>query len=95
MEKSFTKEDLKELAAGNPVEGLEVVSDTLTGRTRWSVIYTLVFRDLTDNKYYQINYSTGATELQDERPFDNDQNTIQCHRVQPMQELVTVYKSIK
>ena len=36
---------------------------------RWSVHYKQVFKHISTNKYYMIEWSVGATEIQDLKPF--------------------------
>lgn len=47
-----------------------VVSDTITDIGRWNIEHELIFLDPADNKYYRTSYREGATELQDERPWE-------------------------
>lgn len=47
-----------------------VVSDTITDIGRWNIEHELIFLDPADNKYYRASYREGATELQDERPWE-------------------------
>lgn len=47
-----------------------VVSDTITDTGRWNIEHELIFLDPADNKYYRTSYREGATELQDERPWE-------------------------
>lgn len=49
-----------------------VVSDTITDTGRWNIEHELIFLDPADNKYYRTSYREGATELQDERPWEYD-----------------------
>jgi len=46
------------------------------------------------DKFYMTSYSEGSTECQDERPFEYDEDEINCIEVIPVQELVTVYKPV-
>ena len=66
-------------------EGREVVFDdhadwaTVPGtrraveHTRWSVIYEAVFYHKPTDKHYSLSWGVGATESQDERPFEYDE----------------------
>ena len=47
-------------------------TEETTGHSRWSIYSTAIFRHCPTNKYYRFNWSTGATEMQDERPFEYD-----------------------
>lgn len=74
-------------------EGYVVVSNKLIDTNRWSKIYELVIQDKTTNKYYMDTYYRGATEYQDERPFDN----IDPDFYEVVQETVSqvIYKRVK
>ena len=66
----FKKEDLHELASyKGKVDGFEVVQNELIDNSRWSLLYDLVFK-APDGKFYLAGYSRGATESQDESPFE-------------------------
>jgi hypothetical protein len=41
-----------------------------TDHGRWSVGYTGVFQHTPTRKHYRLNWSRGATECQDESPFE-------------------------
>jgi hypothetical protein len=71
---------------GNPDEGVEIISDEITSRTRWSVIHTLMVR--IKGTVYEAYYSSGATECQDERPWEYS-DTI------GFTEMVEVEKTVK
>jgi hypothetical protein len=82
----FSKEFLQEF------EG-ETISDELYEKTRWSVCYERIFKH--DDKFYRTFYSVGATESQDEHPYEYDDEQIECEEVFPTQVITTVYKSKK
>ena len=65
--KKFSKEILKELIYGN-VDNYELVANNLIGNSRWSLDYDLIFKH--EEKYWRVTYSRGATECQDEQPFE-------------------------
>jgi len=87
----FKREDLQDLLWGE-AEYLEIVEDTIVETTRWSVVSNLIFRY--NGKFYQTLYSTGATEQQDERPFENDPNMIECQEVKPKEVRRIEYVSV-
>ena len=91
---SFTKEDLQSLVGGEECEGLEVVVDRIIYTSRWSVNYELVFKAKASGKFYTVHYSRGATEQQDERPFEYDGDAIACVEVRPVEKVVIQYEPI-
>lgn len=91
---SFKKEDLQGLVDGSAAGGLEKISDTITGKSRWTVNYALVFRNTANGRFYEVGYSVGATESQDEGPFEYEPDLIPCHEVRPVEKVVTVYERV-
>ena len=68
----LSAEDARELVYGGDftAEGLTVESDQLIDTSRWSEIHELVIRDR-DGNLWMTGYTTGLTEMQDERPFED------------------------
>jgi hypothetical protein len=79
----FTKEFLQEM------EG-ETVEDRIIGVGRWSIHHARVFKH--EGKFYATNYSVGATENQEEAPYEYSPDEIECEEVFPYERTVTVYK---
>lgn len=55
------------------------VIDKIVDTSRWSVIHEIVFKD--NGKFYQTTYSEGATECQDERPWEYA-DEVNCYEVE-------------
>ena len=55
------------------------ISDKIIDNSRWSVYHKIVFED--NGKFYSAMYSEGATELQDERPWEY-QDEVECIEVE-------------
>lgn len=89
----FKKEDLLDLIWDDKPEGFERVLNTLTGHSRWSIKYSLVFKY--DNKYYVLEYSKGATEHQDESPLQYEPDEIECQEVWPKLIQSVIYTTEK
>lgn len=53
-------------------DGVEVISDDISDTSRWSEHHTLIFRAPDDGKVYEVWYSKGLTEYQDESPWEYD-----------------------
>ena len=79
----FSKEFLQD-------EGGETVSNKIIGRNRWSLRYERVFSH--EGHYYLTRYNSGATESQDERPYEHEDDEIECVEVFPAEKTVTVYE---
>jgi hypothetical protein len=48
----------------------EVIYDRVIDNSRWSVHHEIVVKRLSDGKFFKSFYSRGATESQDEQPYD-------------------------
>ena len=46
------------------------VKERITGKTRWHLLMSGVFKHLDSGRYYRIDWSTGATEMQEGDPFE-------------------------
>lgn len=68
----ITAEDARDLVWGDGPEGLEIVQDEIVETTRWSTIHGIVVKRLSDGKFFGAGYSVGATEMQDESPWETD-----------------------
>lgn len=85
----FKKETLQDLV-GDAVDGYEIIYDKIDGNSRWSIIHEMVFKF--DGKFYMTSYSVGATECQDESPYEFDDDEIECKEVFQKQKTITVYE---
>lgn len=75
--KVFNKEYLtKEL--GLPYD-CKLIEDDIIDTTRWSIVHEIVFED--NGKFYMTTYSEGATEYQDERPWEYE-DEVKCTEVE-------------
>jgi hypothetical protein len=71
----------------------EVVEERLTGTSRWSIHYSVVFKFM--DKFYLANFRRGATEQQDEQPYEYDKAEIEVPEVRQVEVLVKKYEVIK
>lgn len=91
----FSTEYLQELIYSKTVGNLDKIQDTITGNGRWSIYHYLVFRNREDNTYYGVNYQVGATEYQDEQPFEHEDDYVECEQVFPEKVTTIVYNKKK
>lgn len=61
------------------------IEQTLVDSTRWSLVYEIIFEY--EGKFWKTSYSTGATEMRPESPWEYE-NEIEC--VEVTQKPVTV-----
>ena len=71
-----------------PYSALE---DNIIDTTRWSEIHEIVFK--LDDKFYQTSYSKGSTEMQDEGPWD-DEDEVECTEVHQVDKVVKVWEPV-
>lgn len=76
---------------GNKEEGIKILSDKQTGNSRWSIHHELTVK--IQDKVYQTTYSTGATEYQDERPWQ-DEKEVTFIEVRPVEKMITVWEKV-
>ena len=69
----------------------KTVYDRLTETGRWNIHHERVFKH--DDRYYRTHYSLGATEYQEERPYEDAGDEIECTEVFPCERVVTVYET--
>ena len=84
----FAKQFLIDTVNGE--NDIEVIKDEIYDTSRWSVNYELIFKF--EEKFYQVDYSRGSTEYQDETPFENEGDYIDCVEVVPVEKTVVVYE---
>lgn len=63
------------------------ISDEIVGTSRWSVQHEVIFK-WKDGKNYKTHYSVGATEQQDESPWEYE-TEVNCVEVEQQQVTVT------
>lgn len=67
---NLTPKQAREIIFDDAPEEFEVIENKITGVTRWSVLYRIVIRRLSDGKFFADTYSRAATEYQDEKPYE-------------------------
>lgn len=72
-------------------EGI-LIEDNIIENDRWSILHEIIFKY--NDKFYKTCYSIGATEMQDEKPWEYD-NEIECTEVRQVEKLVKVWESCK
>lgn len=67
----------------------KIVRNELVDNTRWNLVYGLVVEK--DGKFFRTEYQTGATESQDNSPFDY-MDEVEFEEVFPVEKTITVYQ---
>ncbi len=79
---NLTVEEARDLVYGDH-PGFKEIENEIVDQTRWSIVHLCTVQRLSDGKFFQDSYSTGATEQQYERPFENDEpNFTEVFRVE-------------
>jgi hypothetical protein len=77
----------------------QVVENQISHTSRWSIHYDCTIKDKTTHKYYDASYKEGATESQDESPFEYDEpdsdGNLTLSEVEPYEVIVTRYRKVK
>lgn len=74
-----------EILWGNSIE------DTIIDNSRWSIHHKVIFEY--EGKTYQAFYSVGATESQDESPWEYVKE-VECTEVHQVEKLVKVWEAV-
>jgi hypothetical protein len=90
--KKFKKEDLQNLVWEDITEGFEVIRDTIEENTRWAILHSMIFKY--EDKYYETSYRVGATEQQDERPYEWEDDEIDCYEKVQAEKTVVIYNPV-
>lgn len=88
----FDKEILQELVYGD-FDGYKVIEHKMIDHSRWSLIYKMIFQF--EDKFYRTTYQCGATEQQDESPYEYEDDMIECTEVIPVEKTIIVYETKK
>jgi hypothetical protein len=90
---NFPKDDLLELldySKGEGFCGYEMISDKILENTRWSIVHQIIFKH--GEQFWRTTYRVGATEYQDERPWEHDGDQVSCTEVVPVEKTIIVYE---
>jgi hypothetical protein len=90
--KTFPKQYLMDVLNGD-VEGCSIEYDEIVDHGRWTLHHEMIFKDV-DGLFYETNYDIGATEYQDERPFENADDLVKCVQVHQVPETTMVWKAV-
>lgn len=88
----FLKQNLLSILDGDESLG-KVIENEHVGRSRWTIQYELIFEK--DGKFYSTVYSVGATESQDESPWEYDGDEIECTEVCKVTKTIEVWEPVE
>ena len=67
------------------------IEDILKGNSRWTLRRRAIVEH--EGKFYEVMYSQGATEMQDEDPWEY-QDEIECQEVQKVSKTIEVWEPV-
>lgn len=87
----FSRKDAVDIVRGSRKDEFKIVSNDIYDTDRWSLRYVIVIERLSDGKFFKSFYQVGATELQDEGPYEYDNEAI-FQQVFPVEKTIIVYE---
>jgi hypothetical protein len=69
---------------------IEIGEEEITGKSRWSTFYSQVYKDKRDNSFWELSWSRGSTEQQ-----DNGVEDISFQRMMPKEVTFVQYVPYK
>lgn len=79
-------------SGGSAEHAVEVLEDTIVDTSRWSTEHLLTVR--IKDRFYQTRYRVGATECQEEYPWD-DQESVEFKEVVRREKMVQVWVPVE
>ncbi len=92
MKTTLPKETLIDILWGDHETG-KIIEDTILENDRWSILHEIVFS--LNGTHYTTTYRVGATEQQDESPWEYDPEDIACVEVHQVEKIVKVWKPVE
>ena len=88
----LSKEDAQSIVYDDHEEWSKVESE-IVDTSRWSIMYEGVFLHIPSDKHYSLSWSVGATEQQDEHPFEYE-DEVEATEVVQVEKIVKVWKAV-
>ena len=85
----FDKQELQEVLYGDS-DVVKLISNKYIESTRWSKINELIFEF--EGRLYSVTYSYGATEQQEEMPFQYEDDFVECVEVEAVEKIIVDYR---
>ena len=87
----LSREEAQDIVWGDHKDWEEIETE-IVDTSRWSVHHEGIFKHISSGKFYSLSWSTGATEMQDEAPFEyTDPEPIEVHQVE---KVVKVWEAV-
>lgn len=85
----LSKKDARNLISED-LPGYKVIQDRIVDHGRWTVSHEVVVQRESDGKFFKGGYRRGATESQDEMPFEYDEPDFA--EVEKKEKIIYVYE---
>lgn len=86
---TLTKSQAQEIISRDDLN-FEVIKKEIASKSRWSIEYEIIVKRKSDGKYFRDFYQIGATEHQEESPYDNSDPDFE--EVFPVERMVIDYE---
>lgn len=86
---NFTKQRARTLLYGAD-KAYRIIRDEIVDTSRWSIIHHIVIQRVEDGRFFADSYSVGATESQDESPWEYTEPAFT--EVFPVEKVVIEYR---
>jgi hypothetical protein len=86
----FSPRDGENIVRGRNKE-FELISEHIYDTGRWSIKYITIVKRVSDGKFFKSLYQVGATEYQDEGPYEYDSKAV-FTEVFPVEKTVILYE---
>ena len=80
----LTGEEARRVVWGDHEDWGYAIRELTDGNNRWSIFKSGIFEHKPTGKFYEFAWSVGATEMQDEQPFEFEKEVIpvEVHEVE-------------
>jgi len=85
----LTEAEGREIVYGDTFD-YDIIKDEITDTGRWSVYHDIVIQRKSDGKFFADSYSVGATESQDESPYEYSKPEFK--EVFPVERIIITYE---
>lgn len=89
----LTGEDARAVVCEDHEDWSIVVDEQIINHGRWSLICEIIARHKPSNRCYRFNFSRGATEQQDEQPFEYE-DSVEVPEVKLVERVVKVWEEV-
>lgn len=75
------------------IDSEDVIRDRIVDNGRWTIRHEMIFNH--HAKVYRVFYDVGATEQQEQYPFDYEPDEIECDEMHQVEKVVKVWEKVQ